>query len=716
MKKDILAGCLALALCLGLLSMTAPAAMVTDSGEVAVETPPGEDAVAAELAALGEWITVHGIEGGQIRFDSSTGKITNCEKSVTSANIPATISAVGVTGISDGAFEDCTGLTTVTIPDSVTSIGRDVFSGCSGLTGITIPGSVTFIGVDTFAGCTGLKTAGPIGSGCDFQFGWTGKIPAGAFTDLSGLTRVTIPAGVTEMEDNLAGNYALTAINIDPGNPTWSSRDGVLLSKAGDVLKLCPRAKTACVIPDTVKTIAPSAFSGCTRLTGVTIPDSVTGIGDYAFNECTGLTGVTIPKSVTGIGRSAFSQCAGLKTVTIPGPASLDDYAFYGCTGLKSVSIAEGVQTIPDSLFKGCSALEIISIPLSVTTVGASAFRNCTSLKTVNYAGDDIQWDQIDIQTDNQDLKLAAVNFGVPADPAPPAGSITPEPMPLSCTPVGPEYKVTLTVAAGHWLTVQTRRAGSVALTSLKAPGSGGSTAQVTLSACTDSVIQAWETQEEMTFTDGVPDKVVLSTAVLDLSAQAQLLSGKAEETARPASVLQTAGAQMLGEVGGDSISVTMNDLAPNSYYLGAVWDEGRLLALFDAAADGNGAFYGEVKIGTTVEPGLDYRVGVSAANVGGGEAIKSQVVQTGGSGVTVERSGSTVVVSDPKGKLATCETVIAARYSEQGKMLDVTTAPYAGSGTGLRFTKAPESAYRWRFFFLDSQNDPLCERVFLTK
>lgn len=480
MGKKLLAGFLALTMCLGLLPMTV-------------------------LAATEEWFTVPGIEGGQIRFDSSTGTIIDCDSSVTKANIPATIGGVSVTGIGDRAFEGCTGLTGVTIPDSVTSIGGDAFSGCAGLTSLTIPESVTSIGYEAFLGCSGLKTAGPMGSGCDFQFGWTREIPAGAFVDLPALTSVTIPAGVIAIEDNFAANYALTAINIDPGNPIWSSKDGVLLSKEGDVLKLCPRAKTACVIPDTVKTIAPSAFSGRTGLTGVTIPDSVTDIGEYAFNECTGLTGVTIPKGVTDIGRSAFSKCTNLKTVTIPGPASLGEYAFYGCTGLKSVSIAEGVQTISDSLFKGCSALEIISIPSSVTTIDASAFRNCTSLKTVNYAGDDTQWGQIDIKTDNQALRLATINYGVPAEP-------------------------------------------------------------------------------------------------------------------------------------------------------------------------------------------------------------------TGGSGVTVDRSGSAVVVSDPEGKLVTCETVIAARYSEQGQMLDVVTAPYGGSGMSLDFSKTPESAYRWRFFFLNGQSEPLCEGVFLTK
>ncbi|MFY9189560.1 MAG: S-layer homology domain-containing protein, partial [bacterium] len=63
-----------------------------------------------------------------------------------------------VTTIGDEAFYECTGLTSITIPNSVTSIGTDAFSGCTGLTSITIPNSVTSIGMDAFSGCTGLTS------------------------------------------------------------------------------------------------------------------------------------------------------------------------------------------------------------------------------------------------------------------------------------------------------------------------------------------------------------------------------------------------------------------------------------------------------------------------------------------------------------------------------------------------------------------------------
>ena len=74
--------------------------------------------------------------------------------------IPETITYDGimysVTSIGSHAFEDCSGLTSITIPNSVTSIGEDAFYGCKSLTSVTIPNSVTSIGSHAFYGCSGL--------------------------------------------------------------------------------------------------------------------------------------------------------------------------------------------------------------------------------------------------------------------------------------------------------------------------------------------------------------------------------------------------------------------------------------------------------------------------------------------------------------------------------------------------------------------------------
>ena len=63
-----------------------------------------------------------------------------------------------MTSIGNSAFSYCSGLTSVTIPNSVTTIGSNAFRGCSGLTSVTIPNSVTTIGGNAFTQCSGLTS------------------------------------------------------------------------------------------------------------------------------------------------------------------------------------------------------------------------------------------------------------------------------------------------------------------------------------------------------------------------------------------------------------------------------------------------------------------------------------------------------------------------------------------------------------------------------
>ena len=111
-----------------------------------------------------------------------------------------------VTSIGDEAFDECSGLTSVTIPNSVTSIGDGAFGGCSGLTSLTIPNSVISIGDYAFSACTGL-TSVTIPNSVTSIGDW-------AFSDCTGLTSVTIPNSVTEIGEG-AFYYCLGLTRID---------------------------------------------------------------------------------------------------------------------------------------------------------------------------------------------------------------------------------------------------------------------------------------------------------------------------------------------------------------------------------------------------------------------------------------------------------------------------------------------------------------------
>ena len=139
-----------------------------------------------------------------------------------------------------------------------------------------------------------------------------------------------------------------------------------------------------CELPESVTTIADSAFKGCTSLQSITIPESVTYIGGRAFLGCENLQNITIPESVTTIGSSAFAGCTTLQSITIPSSVTeIDLWTFQGCTGLQSITIPESVTEIADHVFEYCTSLQSITIPGSVVSIGNEIFEGCTALQSI---------------------------------------------------------------------------------------------------------------------------------------------------------------------------------------------------------------------------------------------------------------------------------------------------------------------------------------------
>ncbi|WP_300415134.1 leucine-rich repeat protein [uncultured Oscillibacter sp.] len=221
-------------------------------------------------------------------FDQGTKTLTIAKKSVPGisgaewneyqSTVENVVLLEGVTGIGGYAFQSCSSLASVTIPDSVTSIGDSAFNG-SGLTRIVIPEGVTSIGDSAFYRCSGLTSVTIPGSV---------KTIGGNVFAYSGLTSVAIPEGVTSI-----GEYAFD-------NCT---------------------SLASVTIPSTVTTIESSAFIYCASLASVDIPEGVTTIKGSAFSNC-GLTSVTIPGSVTSLEDYAFYYCQNLQTIRFGGTAA----------------------------------------------------------------------------------------------------------------------------------------------------------------------------------------------------------------------------------------------------------------------------------------------------------------------------------------------------------------------------------------------------------
>ena len=260
-----------------------------------------------------------------------------------------------VTSIGKDAFYECSGMTSVTIPNSVTSIGNSAFSGCSGLTSITIPNSLTSISYGAFSGC-------------------------------SGLTSITIPNSVTSIGHYAFSGCSLTFVHITDiaawCNISFGGSDANPLYYAH--LYMNGQEVNDLVIPEGVTSISDYAFCYCSGLTSVAIGNSVTSIGDYAFSGCEALISITIPNSVTSIGDSAFSGCSGLTSITIPeSVTSIGNWVFSGCSSLTSITIPNSVTSIGHAAFSVCYGLTSVTIPNSVTTIGSDAFEHCTSLTSI---------------------------------------------------------------------------------------------------------------------------------------------------------------------------------------------------------------------------------------------------------------------------------------------------------------------------------------------
>ena len=346
-----------------------------------------------------------------------------------------------VTSIGSYAFQDCSSLTSVTIPNSVTSIGYNAFwntgiyndtsnwenhvlyidncliraektiSGaciikestrliasyaferCDSLSSVTIPNSVTSIGSSAFYYCSSLTSINIPNSVTSIEYH--------TFYECSNLQSLTIGAGVLSIDDsqestpvkviwlpntppsgykNLAGkiNYIPNNQYSFPNAYIYPFLSSMFETDGAKYIPISPSERT-CDVIDCIydSTNLQIAINSTVIFQGVEMKTK--NIMPYAFYKNDFIREVSLGNS-GNIENSAFGNCSNLQTATISNTGTIGSYAFYGCSSLTTARLGDSIKALGDKAFYECSSLQAITIPNSVGSVGQYCFSRCSNM------------------------------------------------------------------------------------------------------------------------------------------------------------------------------------------------------------------------------------------------------------------------------------------------------------------------------------------------
>lgn len=316
-----------------------------------------------------------------------------------SSNIE-TVTLVETTEIGLYSFENCTSLKNIKLSKKLTTIDDLAFSGCSSLEGVEFPDTVTKVAVGCFYGCNNIRYI-HFGKGLMSQ---CSDVSSTAQQYLcfpfwgcrsSKLSKITYTPDTT-LNDKYQYMIDYSNGTLMGGSTRSGSYTDLLCSFYGSYIpntgniKICRMSfynrddLTSITLPNSVKSIEDSAFSGCTGLTSVVIPDSVTSISADAFSDCNNLLELTATTKVINI----LTIPNSIKKVVVINPEdktlveTLSKEKFKDNTSL--ITFEGHLKNLNESLFEGCINLQTVTISAqSVYTpsIPIKCFKNCGSLR-----------------------------------------------------------------------------------------------------------------------------------------------------------------------------------------------------------------------------------------------------------------------------------------------------------------------------------------------
>ena len=234
--------------------------------------------------------------------------------------IPQTIEGLTVTAIDRGAFQARQELRSVTVPETVTSIGEKAFVNCQHLVSAKLPASLRELGAVVFGLC-----------------------------------------------------YDLERIDVTPGNPVFSSANGILLGKGGAELLAVPyHYQGTCEVPDGVTSIANSACQNMEFDTFI-LPGTIREIGEVVFYG-TRINRLVLGEGITEIPYGAFANLT-VKEVVLPRSLKTIGAHAFAQSYITNIEFSEGLETIGESAFEACSFQSSrLVLPSTLKSIGSRAF------------------------------------------------------------------------------------------------------------------------------------------------------------------------------------------------------------------------------------------------------------------------------------------------------------------------------------------------------